>query len=133
MSTFADQTPPAKPEKPAKPAPAAAPSATATATAAAAAAAAVPARSVADIIAADAEDESLRKYKESLLGAAAKGDLGDVSDPRRVVITEFRVMFEPGEGHEDMVSSFHTFTIIYREILLSAIINNLVTGIQHGH
>ena len=34
---------------------------------------------VADIMSADSEDESLRKYKESLLGAAATGDLGDAS------------------------------------------------------
>lgn len=30
-------------------------------------------KGVADILAADSEDESLRKYKESLLGAAASG------------------------------------------------------------
>lgn len=49
---------------------------------------------VADIMAADAGDASLRKYKESLLGAAAQGDLGDTSDPRKLVVTEFRVVFE---------------------------------------
>jgi len=43
---------------------------------------------------ADSEDESLRKYKESLLGAAATGDLGDASDTRKLVVTEFRVLFE---------------------------------------
>lgn len=32
-----------------------------------------------ELMEADAEDESLRKYKEQLLGAAARGDLGDVS------------------------------------------------------
>lgn len=32
-------------------------------------------KGVADILAADSEDESLRKYKESLLGAAAAGYL----------------------------------------------------------
>lgn len=32
-----------------------------------------------ELMQADAQDESLRKYKEQLLGAAAKGDLGDVS------------------------------------------------------
>ena len=49
---------------------------------------------VADIMAADARDDSLRKYKELLLGAAAQGDLGDTSDPRKLVVTEFRVIFE---------------------------------------
>lgn len=38
----------------------------------------MPQGNVQELMAADAEDESLRKYKESLLGAAAKGDLGDV-------------------------------------------------------
>jgi Rho GDP-dissociation inhibitor len=49
---------------------------------------------VADILAADAEDESLAKYKASLLGAAATGDLGDANDKRKLVVTEFRVIFE---------------------------------------
>ena len=49
---------------------------------------------VADIMSADAGDESLRKYKESLLGTAAAGDLGDTSDARKLVVTEFRVIFE---------------------------------------
>ena len=31
-----------------------------------------------ELLAQDNEDESLRKYKEQLLGAAAKGDLGGV-------------------------------------------------------
>lgn len=35
-----------------------------------------------NILAADAEDESLRKYKESLLGSAVHGDRGDITDPR---------------------------------------------------
>jgi len=47
-----------------------------------------------EILQQDAEDESLRKYKEQLLGAAAHGDLGDVNDPRRVIIKEFKVTFE---------------------------------------
>ena len=42
----------------------------------------------------DADDESLRKYKEQLLGAAFNGDLGDANDPRRVIIKEFKVSFE---------------------------------------
>ncbi|KAJ1446620.1 RHO protein GDP dissociation inhibitor [Pelagophyceae sp. CCMP2097] len=48
---------------------------------------------IADLMLADAGDESLRRYKEQLLGAAAKGDLGDVSDPRKVIVTEFRILF----------------------------------------
>ena len=37
---------------------------------------------------------SLAQYKESLLGAAAHGDLGNTDDPRRIIVTEFRVVFE---------------------------------------
>jgi hypothetical protein len=106
MSSFAADAAPVPPPKPAKPTnlpAAAAPDATAD-TSGELSPASSAARSVAEILTADADDESLRKYKASLLGTAAQGDLGDVSDPRRVVITEFRVMFEPGEGREDLVS-----------------------------
>lgn len=65
-------------------------------------------RNVADIMAKDAEDESLRKYKESLLGSAAHGDLGDVSDPRRLIVDEFRVVFAPEEQQEDIVHTLST-------------------------
>jgi len=51
-------------------------------------------KNVAELLAKDVEDESLRRYKEQLLGAAAHGDLGDSNDPRRVIVTEFRVVFE---------------------------------------
>jgi hypothetical protein len=51
-------------------------------------------KNVAELLAKDTEDESLRRYKEQLLGAAAHGDLGDSNDPRRVIVTEFRVVFE---------------------------------------
>ena len=54
-------------------------------------------KNVDDIMAADSDDESLRKYKEQLIGAAAKGDRGDTSDARKVVVTEFRVVFEESE------------------------------------
>ena len=103
MSTFAaDSSLPSKPEKPPKPSAEAVAAPAPTGEGDPTQSPSIP-RSVADIIATDAEDESLRRYKESLLGAAAKGDLGNTDDPRRVVITEFRVIFEPGEGHEDMV------------------------------
>ena len=45
-----------------------------------------------------------RKYKESLLGAAAHGDLGDPNDPRRIIVTEFRVKFEESEGWMNVIS-----------------------------
>jgi len=52
-----------------------------------------------DILNADAEDESLRKYKEQLLGAAAQGNVGDSSGPR-VQIESFDVLFE--DGHPEI-------------------------------
>eukprot|EP01041_Mallomonas_annulata_P002104 gene2104-4109_t len=60
-------------------------------------------KGVSNLLAADAEDESLRRYKESLLGTAAHGDLGDISDPRRVVVDEFRIAFDTAEKHADIV------------------------------
>eukprot|EP01087_Luapelamoeba_hula_P012821 TRINITY_DN3619_c0_g1_i2.p1 TRINITY_DN3619_c0_g1~~TRINITY_DN3619_c0_g1_i2.p1 ORF type:complete len:196 (-),score=47.53 TRINITY_DN3619_c0_g1_i2:89-676(-) len=47
-------------------------------------------KDVSEYLAMDAEDESLRKYKEALLGAA--GSAGDPSDPRRVIIQEMRII-----------------------------------------
>lgn len=41
----------------------------------------------------DDADPSLQRYKAQLLGAAAQGDRGDLSDPRKLVVTEFRVVF----------------------------------------
>ena len=60
-------------------------------------------KNVAELLSMDAEDESLRKYKEGLgLGC----DLGDLSDPRRVIVDEFRISFcppEKGVPKEDIV------------------------------
>lgn len=61
--------------------------------------------SVSDLMQQDAEDESLARYKEKLLGSAASGDLGKVDDPRRVVVTEFKVVFED-PGKSDFVCAF---------------------------
>ncbi|KAJ0400882.1 hypothetical protein ATCC90586_002584 [Pythium insidiosum] len=52
--------------------------------------------SVEELMRLDAEDESLRRYKERLLGSAAHGDVGDRSDTRRVVVEAFKVVFEDG-------------------------------------
>lgn len=67
-------------------------------------------KGIEDILAADAADESLRKYKESLLGAAAGGGAvaADPNDPRRMIVTEFRVMFDPSEGQPDIVFELDT-------------------------
>eukprot|EP01035_Chromulina_nebulosa_P017533 gene17533-23095_t len=61
-----------------------------------------------EILAADSGDESLRKYKETLLGNAIKGDLGDTSDPRKLIITEFRVVFAPEENLPDVIHNLDT-------------------------
>ena len=55
----------------------------------------------------DADDESLRRYKETLMGAAAGGDLGDTSDSRRVVVEEFRIICEDAPG-QDVVADLST-------------------------
>ncbi|KAG7393949.1 hypothetical protein PHYPSEUDO_000126 [Phytophthora pseudosyringae] len=62
--------------------------------------------SVDELLAKDAEDESLRRYKEQLLGSAAHGDRGDTKDTRRVVVEEFKVEFE--DGREDIVYNLDT-------------------------
>ncbi|KAF4321893.1 hypothetical protein BBO99_00004473 [Phytophthora kernoviae] len=62
--------------------------------------------SVDELLAKDAEDESLQRYKEQLLGAAAHGDRGDAADTRRVVVEEFKVEFE--DGREDIVYHLDT-------------------------
>eukprot|EP01118_Nematostelium_gracile_P013632 TRINITY_DN5174_c0_g1_i1.p1 TRINITY_DN5174_c0_g1~~TRINITY_DN5174_c0_g1_i1.p1 ORF type:complete len:225 (+),score=72.08 TRINITY_DN5174_c0_g1_i1:55-675(+) len=46
----------------------------------------------------DNEDESLRKYKEALLGKAANNVFSPKDDPRRVVITELKVTCEGRPG-----------------------------------
>mmetsp|Transcript_46132 Transcript_46132/g.92209 ORF Transcript_46132/g.92209 Transcript_46132/m.92209 type:complete len:256 (+) Transcript_46132:89-856(+) len=52
-----------------------------------------------ELMAKDAEDESLRKYKESLLGAAAQGHVAaDPNDKRRVIITELKILFHDRPG-----------------------------------
>eukprot|EP01089_Gocevia_fonbrunei_P015913 TRINITY_DN479_c0_g1_i1.p1 TRINITY_DN479_c0_g1~~TRINITY_DN479_c0_g1_i1.p1 ORF type:complete len:195 (-),score=59.55 TRINITY_DN479_c0_g1_i1:87-671(-) len=55
-------------------------------------------KSISEYVNMDAEDESLRKYKEALLGKG--GDLGDPSDPRLVIITEMKVVIQ---DHDDIV------------------------------
>ncbi len=65
-------------------------------------------KNVAELLAKDSGDESLRKYKESLLGSAAHGDLGDVSDPRRLIVEEFRVVFDEAENQPDIVHTLST-------------------------
>ena len=65
-------------------------------------------KNVSDIMAMDTEDESLRKYKESLLGSAVHGDLGDTSDPRKLIVEEFRVVFAPEDNQEDIVHTLST-------------------------
>jgi len=70
---------------------------------------------VADILAADSGDESLAKYKASLLGAAATGDLGDVNDKRKLVVTEFRVIFEDDKA-PDAVFDLSTEVYITNDV-----------------
>jgi hypothetical protein len=56
----------------------------------------------ADLMNLDAEDEALQKYKQELLGAAATGEVGDPNDPRRVILEEFRLVFNE-EGRDPII------------------------------
>ncbi|MFH4979611.1 hypothetical protein AB6A40_006320 [Gnathostoma spinigerum] len=52
-------------------------------------------KSVSEIIAADAEDESLNRYKEQLLGGAKSGEVVvDASDPRNVLVKSITLMVD---------------------------------------
>jgi hypothetical protein len=52
-------------------------------------------KSVKDIIQADAEDESLRKYKEALLGSAIAGAVEVFpNDPRRVIVNKLAIVVQ---------------------------------------
>ncbi|XP_053684178.1 rho GDP-dissociation inhibitor 1 [Sabethes cyaneus] len=52
-----------------------------------------PQKTIEEILAADAEDESLRKYKEALLGEAqAEKIIYDASDPRKVIVKKLSLL-----------------------------------------
>ncbi|XP_077297207.1 rho GDP-dissociation inhibitor [Arctopsyche grandis] len=59
-----------------------------------------PEKSLSDIIAADPEDESLRKYKEALLGQAQQGlVIVEPSDPRKVIVKKLALCVQ---GRDDL-------------------------------
>eukprot|EP01114_Cavostelium_apophysatum_P011696 TRINITY_DN260_c0_g1_i1.p1 TRINITY_DN260_c0_g1~~TRINITY_DN260_c0_g1_i1.p1 ORF type:complete len:206 (+),score=56.21 TRINITY_DN260_c0_g1_i1:75-692(+) len=60
-----------------------------------------------DLLNLDKEDESLRKYKESLLGQATKEAYAPKDDPRRVVILELKVTCQ-GRPGGDIVYKLET-------------------------
>lgn len=49
-------------------------------------------KTVQDIIQSDADDESLRKYKEKLLGSNADKIVIDVSNPKNVIVRSLTLM-----------------------------------------
>ena len=61
-----------------------------------------PEKSLAEIVSADQEDESLRKYKQALLGQVSAGAAAivDPSDQRRVIVKALALVVE---GREDVV------------------------------
>lgn len=65
-------------------------------------------KNVSDIMAIDSQDESLRKYKETLLGSAVHGDLGDTTDPRKLIVVEFRIVYAPEEKKSDIIHDLST-------------------------
>lgn len=60
-----------------------------------------PEKTLEEIVNADKEDESLRKYKETLLGQVSGGAVVvDASDQRRVIVKALALV---AEGREDVV------------------------------
>lgn len=54
-----------------------------------------PQKSLGEILAADQDDESLRKYKEALLGSAVEGNVViDPNDPRNVLVKKLALLVE---------------------------------------
>ncbi|KAI5631428.1 RHO protein GDP dissociation inhibitor domain-containing protein [Phthorimaea operculella] len=59
-----------------------------------------PEKTIEEILAADQEDESLRKYKEKLLGEAQQGAIiVDANDPRKVIVKKLALCVE---GRDDV-------------------------------
>ena len=59
-----------------------------------------PEKSLKEIIEADQEDESLRKYKEALLGSASKSlVIVDENDPRKVIVRKLALLVD---GRDEM-------------------------------
>jgi len=98
-----------------------------------------------DLMKMDNEDEALRKYKESLLGNAAKEAFSPKDDPRRVVILELRVTCENRPGG-DIVYKLETKEAIekmkenpfilkescnYRISLLFRVQHEIVSGLKY--
>nr|CAG4645847.1 EOG090X0EJY [Lynceus sp. MCZ IZ 141354] len=62
-----------------------------------------PQKSLTEILAADQEDESLRKYKEALLGSATSGAVVvDERDPRKVIVRKLVLISEDREMALDL-------------------------------
>lgn len=60
-----------------------------------------PEKTIEEILAADQEDESLRKYKEALLGQAQQGKIiVEPDDPRKVIVKRLALCVE---GRDDVV------------------------------
>jgi len=74
----------------------------------------------------DQEDESLKRYKEQLLGKALSGEGLDVKDPRKVIVSKFYITFPKGEHKpmsfeldtQEKVDKFNQGTVVIKEGLL---------------
>lgn len=55
-----------------------------------------------ELISLDQEDESLRKYKEALLGSQANKIIIDANNPKNVIVKKLALMVD---GRDDMVCS----------------------------
>ncbi|EGC32091.1 hypothetical protein DICPUDRAFT_95353 [Dictyostelium purpureum] len=90
----------------------------------------------------DAEDESLRKYKEALLGKAVSGPS---DDPRKLVIKEMKIVFEDRAGGNEITYPLDTPELIqamkekpfvikekchYKIVLTFKIQHDIVSGLK---
>lgn len=76
-----------------------------------------PEKTLKEIVSADQEDESLRKYKEALLGqetATGEDIIVDINDPRKVIVKALALVVE---GREDLLldlsGELHAVSVIY--------------------
>eukprot|EP01010_Urceolus_cornutus_P001012 NODE_1527_length_865_cov_252.017157_g1186_i0.p1 GENE.NODE_1527_length_865_cov_252.017157_g1186_i0~~NODE_1527_length_865_cov_252.017157_g1186_i0.p1 ORF type:complete len:210 (+),score=45.67 NODE_1527_length_865_cov_252.017157_g1186_i0:97-726(+) len=98
--------------------------------------------SIGELMEKDAEDESLRRYKEALLGSAATGEVADdASDPRQVIVLQFAVHIDGREplifsldSEEKITELKHTPFVLkegctYKFSIQFKVQHNIVTGL----
>jgi len=103
-------------------------------------------KSMSTILQTDQEDESLRKYKEALLGANPSDSIMFPEDPRRVIVQKLGVTFEEPNAHAEMIMDLSgpldklTKTpfvlkegVRYRIKIYFYVQREIVTGLKYKH